>query len=65
MQLVRSRGGDHHDLSAGAFSVLSAIGVLDDVVFPDRIHTEQLATGPRRCNELAGRVGANVVDAVH
>src|SRR5260370_11634567 len=38
--------------------------MLNDVVFPDGVHPEQLPAGPRRGDELAGGVSANVVDSV-
>src|SRR5712691_6580927 len=52
-------------LRAGPFSILGAVGVLEDVVFAHRVYPQQLPAGAGRRNELAGRVGADIVDSVH
>src|SRR5262249_12157476 len=62
--LVRPGGRHNADLPAGAFSVLGAIGVRQNVVFPHCVHTEQLAAGSGRRNEKTAGVPANVVDAI-
>src|SRR6266702_460738 len=64
MPLVRPGGGYNADLSSSPFPILGAIGVLEDVVFPHGLDTQQLGTGPGRRHELMGRVPANPVDAV-
>src|SRR5438093_6150732 len=40
--IVGSRGGHDGDLTSSSFSIFSAIGVRQDVIFPDRIHSQQL-----------------------
>src|SRR5438093_1806816 len=64
MPLVRSRRGHNADLPAGPFPILRAIRVLEDVVFPHGLYTEQLGARPGRRNELARRIPSNPVDAV-
>src|SRR5437899_12100746 len=64
MPLVRPGGGYNADLSSGPFPILGAIGVLEDVVFPHGLYTQQLGAGPGRRDELVGRVPSNPVDAV-
>src|SRR5881296_3590941 len=64
MPLVRSRRGHNANLPSGPFPILSAVGVLEDVVFPHRLDPEQLGTGSGGRNELAGRVPPDPVDAV-
>jgi len=61
VQLIGSEG-HNADLASGAFPILSAIAVREDVIFPHRFDPEQHPAGPGRRNEQAGRVGANVVD---
>ena len=56
MQLVRSRRRYDYDLSASPFSILGTVGVLEDVIFPHRVHAQQLPAGPRRRDELPSRV---------
>src|SRR5438477_362717 len=51
-------------LAAGPFPILGAIRVLEDVVFPYRLGTEQLRTGPGWRNKLVGRISADPVDAI-
>src|ERR1051326_59730 len=62
---VGPRGGHDADLTSGPFAVLGAVGVLEDVIFPHRIHSQQLPPSPRRRNEKAGRVSADVVDPIN
>src|SRR2546426_7773473 len=64
MPMVRPRRGHDADLSSSPFPVLGAIGVLEDVVFPNGLDAQQLGTGSGRRHELVGRVPPNPVDAV-
>ena len=64
MQLVGPRGCHDADLSAGAFAILGAITIREDVVFAHGIDSEQHPAGPGRRNEQAGRVGADVIDSI-
>src|SRR5439155_1829253 len=40
MPLIGSRGGHDGDLAPCSFSILGAIGMLEDVIFPHRIHSQ-------------------------
>src|SRR6266581_1909259 len=64
MPLVRPGGGYNADLSSGPFTILGAICVLEDVVFPHGLYAQQLGAGPGRRDVLVGRVPSNPVDAV-
>ena len=64
MPLVRSRSGDHGDLSARSFAIFGAIGVAEDVVFPHGVHAKQLVAHPIRRIRSTLRVGADVVHSV-
>ena len=65
MPLVRARCSDDGDLASGAFAILGAVGVSEDVVFPDCIHAQQLLACTLWRNVLAGRVVSNVIHAIH
>src|SRR5437870_5912610 len=62
--LVGSGGGHNADLSSGPFAILGAVGVRENVEFPQPFDGEQLPAGSVRRNELSGRVPANAVDCV-
>src|SRR2546425_4634722 len=64
MQLVCSGRSHNADMAAGAFPILRAIAVLEQVEFPHRIYPEGLAAravGPAR---LARGIRADVLHAV-
>src|ERR1051326_1203755 len=65
MPLVRSGRGHNADLPPSPFSILRAIRVLEDVVLPNGLDTEQLGTGPGRRNELVGRVAPDPVHSIN
>src|SRR5207245_10401887 len=64
MQLVRSRRGHDADLSAGAFAILGAIAIRQDVVFPHGVDSKQHPAGAGRGNEQARGVGTDVIDSI-
>src|SRR5689334_11911863 len=64
VKLVSSGGGHNADLPSGAFPILSAVSVLEDVVFPHRFYSQQLPAGSHGRDVLAVRISAHVVDSV-
>src|ERR1041385_1943781 len=61
---VGSRRGHDADLTSCPFAILGTVGVLENVIFPHCIHSQQLPSRPRRRYKKTGRVSADVVDAV-
>src|SRR5437660_1304937 len=64
MPLVRSGGGHNGDLPSCPFPILGTIGMLEDVVFPHGLDTQQLGTGSGGRDELVGPIAPNPVDTV-
>ena len=47
--------GDNDDLTAGPFAVVCAVGVAQQVEFPDRVDPQQLLAGTARLHVVLGR----------
>src|SRR5262245_5856404 len=64
VKLVGSRGSHNGDLSSGPFSILSPIGVRENVEFPHALHAEQLPARSIWRYELPGCGSAHPVDPI-
>src|SRR5439155_18838934 len=65
LQLVRLGRRYNSDLGTGPFAILGAIGMLQDVVFPNSFDSKQLPTGSGGRDVSTAGVRTKIVHTVH